>query len=87
MLVGWSSLMADHSSGQKVGHMLMGDLLVVAGQFANALQFIVEEVCQKEKREKREKREKQEKREKLEKREKREKREANRRAKQRDRAE
>lgn len=38
-----SSLLSEESSGEG-GKMMIGNVLVVAGQFANAVQFIVEEV-------------------------------------------
>lgn len=37
-------MLSEEGSGHE-GKMLLGDLLVIAGQFANAVQFIVEEVC------------------------------------------
>jgi len=43
VVVGAASLMEDRASGN-MSKMLLGNALVVAGQFANAVQFIVEEV-------------------------------------------
>lgn len=43
VVVGASSMLADSATGN-TSKMLFGNVLVVLGQFANAVQFIVEEV-------------------------------------------